>query len=71
MSALAVFTGGMTTTMKCFVAGTLVATKKGKIPIEEVKCNDWVLSAAPNTLRKSYKRVENIFNRQVDFLIHL
>ena len=71
VSALAVFTGGMTTTMSCFIAGTLVATKKGKIPIEEVKCNDWVLSAAPNTLRKSYKRVENIFNRQVDFLIHL
>lgn len=29
VSALAVFTGGMTTTMKCFVAGTLVLTIDG------------------------------------------
>ena len=71
VSALAVFTGGMTSTMSCFIAGTLITTKKGKIPIEDIKCNEWVLSSDTKTLKKSYKKVENIFKREVDFLIHL
>ena len=37
-----VFTGGMTTTMKCFVAGTLVLTASGLVAIENIKPGDMV-----------------------------
>ena len=33
----AAFTGGMTTTMPCFVAGTYVLTKNGRVAIERIK----------------------------------
>ena len=36
LAATAVFTGGMTTTMKCFVAGTLVLTASGLVAIENI-----------------------------------
>ena len=39
--------------MDCFVAGTLVETSKGQIPIEEVKIGDSVLT------REGYKKVIN------------
>ncbi len=41
VSAVAVFTGGMTTTMKCFVAGTLVMTAVGLVAIENIKPGDF------------------------------
>ncbi len=44
ISAVAVFTGGMTTTMKCFVAGTLVMTAVGLVAIENIKPGDLVVS---------------------------
>ena len=40
VSALAVFTGGMTTTMKCFVAGTLVLKIDGLKKIEDIEVGD-------------------------------
>ena len=40
VTAVAVFTGGMTTTMKCFVAGTVVLTASGLIAIEKIKVGD-------------------------------
>ena len=42
VTATAVFTGGMTTTMKCFVAGTLVLTASGLVAIENIKPGDFV-----------------------------
>lgn len=44
----------------CFVAGTLVDTKDGLRPIEEIKVGDSVLSRNPETGETTYKTVTNI-----------
>lgn len=53
----------------CFVAGTLVHTKEGLRPIEEIKVGDYVLSKPESgTGELAYKRVTNTFvheNREV------
>ena len=41
-SALAVFTGGMSQTMTCFVAGTMILTAAGLTAIEHIKAGDKV-----------------------------
>lgn len=71
VSALAVFTGGMTTTMKCFVAGTLVLTAEGLRNIEDVKIGDSVLSANPDSGKNDYKKVLDTYVRKTRRLIHL
>lgn len=48
----------------CFVAGTLVHTKDGLKPIEQIKVGDWVLSRPENPeegTATAYKRVSNTF----------
>lgn len=48
----------------CFIAGTLVHTKDGLKPIEEIKVGDWVLSRPENPedgTATAYKRVANTF----------
>jgi hypothetical protein len=46
----------------CFIAGTLVHTKEGLKPIEEIKIGDYVLSAPENGQgEKIYKRVVDTF----------
>ena len=52
VSALAVFTGGMTTTMKCFVAGTLVLTSEGLKKIEDIKKISGIKDAAYNKIKE-------------------
>ena len=71
VSALAVFTGGMTTTMKCFVAGTLVLTAEGLKRIEEIKTGDRVLSADTETMTSEYKTVLETFVRRTNEIIHI
>ena len=71
VSALAVFTGGMTTTMKCFVAGTLILTAEGLKPIEEIKAGDRVLSADTETMISEYKTVLETFVRRTNEIIHI
>ena len=71
VSALAVFTGGMTTTMACFVAGVMVVTIDGLSPIDKLKVGDKVLALDAETLDKNYKNVEVIYKRKVDSLVHL
>lgn len=45
-----------------FVAGTLVHTKEGLVPIEKLKVGDWVLSKPENGEgERAYKRVVNTF----------
>lgn len=41
----------------CFIAGTLVHTDKGLIPIEQIKIGDRVLSQSEQTGEQTYKRV--------------
>ena len=49
VTALAAFTGGMSSTMSCFVAGTLVLTACGLVAIENIKAGDKVISTDPET----------------------
>lgn len=45
----------------CFIAGTLVHTDKGLVPIEQIKVGDRVLSQPEQTREKAYKKVVNTF----------
>ena len=63
-------TGGMTSN-HCFVAGTLVETIDGPIPIEQVEEGEFVLSEDSETGDVTYKRVLNAFVNEATELIHL
>ena len=70
VTALAVFTGGMTGTMKCFIAGTLIATETGFAGIESIKPGDLVLSTNADTMETGYKRyLKNMYERQENLYI--
>jgi Hint domain len=48
----------------CFIAGTLVHTKEGLKPIEQIKVGDWVLSRPEDPAQGTetgYKRVSKTF----------
>ena len=47
-----------------FVAGTMVHTKDGLKPIEEIKVGDYVLSKPENGGELAYKRVTKTFERE-------
>jgi hypothetical protein len=46
----------------CFVAGTMVHTKSGLVPIEKICAGDWVLSQPEVEGDLSYKRVADAFS---------
>ena len=71
VTATAVSTGGMTTTMKCFVAGTLVLTASGLVAIENIKPGDMVYAADAETLEVSTKQVLETYIRETSSLVHL
>ena len=71
VTAVAVFTGGMTTTMKCFVAGTLVLTASGLIAIEQIKAGDLVYAADADALEVSLKPVLETYIRETSELVHV
>ena len=71
VSAVAAFTGGMTTTMKCFVAGTLVLTASGLVAIEQIKAGDLVIAADEDSLVIGKKKVLETYVRTTDKLVHL
>ena len=50
VNALAIFTGAATTTMTCFVAGTMILTVTGLVAIENIKAGDFVVSTNPDTM---------------------
>jgi len=54
--------GGQT----CFAAGTLVHTREGLKPIEDIKVGDHVKSMNPQTGEIAYKRVTNTHTNQFD-----
>lgn len=45
----------------CFAAGTMVHTKDGLKPIEQIQVGDWVLSKPENGGEQAYKRVVKTF----------
>ena len=71
VTAVAVLTNGMTSTISCFVAGTLVMTAVGLVAIENIKVGDMVVSADPDTIEIHNKPVVDVFTREVDRLVHL
>ncbi len=58
-------------TSQCFVDGTLVVTKDGDKPIEEIKAGDLVYSTDPETGESEYKEVVRTFRKETDVLIHI
>ena len=71
VSALAVFTGGMKATMKCFIAGTLIAAESGFAGIESIKPGDLVLSTNADTMETGYKKVLEKYVRKTKELVHI
>ena len=71
VTALAVFTGGMTSTMKCFIAGTLIAIETGFAGIESIKPGDLVLSTNADTMETGYKKVLEKYVRKTKELVHI
>ncbi|NEQ97762.1 MAG: RHS famlily protein, partial [Cyanothece sp. SIO2G6] len=62
----------VTTSGKCFVAGTEVLTVDGQKNIEDIKVGDWVIADDPTTPGEIEKRqVLETFVRQTDTLIDL
>lgn len=55
----------------CFVAGTLIATSFGFVPIETIKAGDMVQSFNPKTQIVSEKVVEEAFIRESTEFIHV
>ncbi|MBS7531046.1 Hint domain-containing protein, partial [Hazenella sp. IB182353] len=50
----------------CFVAGTLVKTRDGEKPIEEIEVGDEVLSKDDKTGELGYRKVATLFEREVN-----
>ena len=58
-------------TTACFLAGTPVYTENGKVPIENIKPGDIVLSEDPETGDVEYKRVLEVYINESTELVHL
>jgi len=55
----------------CFAKGTLVHTKEGLVPIEQIKVGDWVLSKPENGGEQAYKRVLQTFAHPPERIVDL
>ena len=71
VTALAIFTGGMTSTMKCFVAGTMILTAEGLVAIENIKKGDMVIATDSETGITEPKAVLETYIRETSHLVHL
>ena len=71
INALAIFTGAATTTMTCFVAGTMILTATGLVAIEKIQAGDIVISRNPETKETAEKIVVETYIREDRKLIHL
>lgn len=63
-------TGGITS-KHCFVAGTLIHTEDGLVPIEEIKPDQLVWAEDPETGERALKRVVCLFRNEKYELVHL
>ena len=71
VNALAIFTGAASSTMKCFVAGTLVATATGLVAIECIRVGDKVIATDPDTMERAEKTVLETYVRETNEVVHL
>ncbi|AEV67526.1 Protein of unknown function (DUF1557) [Acetivibrio clariflavus DSM 19732] len=71
VNALAVFTAGAASTMKCFVAGTMILTLAGLVAIENIKVGDKVIATNPETFEVAEKTVLKTYIRETTELLHL
>lgn len=71
VAVTATFTGGMSSTMSCFIAGTMVATLSGLVAIENICEGDYVLSRDSDNSENGVNKVVSTFKREVTQLIHL
>ncbi len=55
----------------CFAAGTLVHTKEGLKPIEQIQVGDWVLSKPENGGEQAYKRVLQTFAHEPERVVRV
>lgn len=55
----------------CFAKGTLVHTKEGLKPIEQIQVGDWVLSKPENGGEQAYKRVLKTFEYPAERIVDL
>ena len=55
----------------CFVAGTLVITDSGYVPIEEIQAGDKVWATDPETGQTELKEVVQTFEREATELVHV
>ena len=63
--------GGSRITSVCFVAGTLVKTAEGDIPIENIQVGDYVYAHNPETGETELKPVVNTFINEATELVHV
>ena len=57
--------------VQCFVAGTLVATKEGLVPIEEIEPGDYVWATDETTGETALKEVKQVFRNTTDEWMHI
>ncbi len=68
---MAIFTGGASASMKCFVAGTMILTASGLVAIEAIKAGDEVISTNADTFEVAEKPVLETYIRETTELVHL
>ncbi|MCR5599336.1 MAG: HINT domain-containing protein [Ruminococcus sp.] len=71
VSMVAAFTGGASSTMACFIAGTMINTVTGLVAIEHLVKGDKIIAADPDTFEVGEKTILDTFERKVDKLVHL
>ncbi len=63
--------GAAKNVLSCFVAGTLIKTSEGLIPIEEIRVGDEVFAYNVETGETELKEVKQLFVHEEDELVHL
>ena len=65
------FVGQKLGMIQCFIAGTLVATKSGLVPIEDIQPGDLVWATDEETGETALKEVVQIFRNETEEWVHI
>ncbi len=65
------FVGQKLGMIQCFIAGTLVATKSGLVPIEDIQPGDLVWATDEETGETALKEVVQIFRNETEEWVHV